>query len=627
MVNLSRKNIARVSNLKMNKTSKTRHLKLIAAFVISIFAANGIFTLSTHSICDVESFSFCSHQYEKTVINPTCIHDGLVVMTCIKCGNTYIAQSIPALGHDMSYVLEFNDSTCTEKGSKTIACSRCEYTETLNIPPKQHELSDWITDTEPSCKSNGFRHIVCLVCGKVISQESIAPLGHNYDVFYKPPTCTQPGVNFFSCKRCGDTYSQTVCNALGHEIDKWQAVKPATCTTSGISEGKCMRCGKTETKTINATGHKKSNWIIDKPADCESTGYRHISCTVCKDTLETETIAAKGHSIIVDKAVAATCTANGKTEGIRCKVCKKTLKQQTIIKATGHKTKNIKIAATIGKDGKYATVCKVCNKTVKSTPIPKISSVKLSALSYTYNNKTKTPDVIIKDSKGKVLKRSTDYTLKYSSERKNVGSYYVTVSFKGNYSGTKKLKFQILPSVVSALSATQTSSTVKLTWSKASGANGYRVYKYDSKSKKWIRLAETSKTSYTIKGLSSATTYKFAVRPFTKTNSETLFASKYISITTSTKPKTPTLKAASGSKKATLSWNKISGATGYAIYMATSKNGSYKQIATVKNNTTKFAKTGLAKGKRYYFKVKAYKTVGNFKIYSTSSSAVCVTVR
>ncbi|MGN1418151.1 MAG: fibronectin type III domain-containing protein [Acutalibacteraceae bacterium] len=84
-------------------------------------------------------------------------------------------------------------------------------------------------------------------------------------------------------------------------------------------------------------------------------------------------------------------------------------------------------------------------------------------------------------------------------------------------------------------------------------------------------------------------------------------------------PATPTLKATAGTKKAALSWNKISGATGYEVYMATSKGGSYKKVATVKGKTS-YTKTGLSKGKTYYFKVRAYKTVSSKNYYSGYSS-------
>ena len=82
------------------------------------------------------------------------------------------------------------------------------------------------------------------------------------------------------------------------------------------------------------------------------------------------------------------------------------------------------------------------------------------------------------------------------------------------------------------------------------------------------------------------------------------------------------MKATAAKKAAKLSWSKQTGATGYNVYMATSKNGKYKKIATVKGNgNVKFTKTGLTKGKTYYFKVAAYTTSGKKTINSAYSSA------
>ena len=93
-------------------------------------------------------------------------------------------------------------------------------------------------------------------------------------------------------------------------------------------------------------------------------------------------------------------------------------------------------------------------------------------------------------------------------------------------------------------------------------------------------------------------------------------------------PATPTLSVTAGAKKATLKWNKQTGATGYVVYMATSQNGKYTKIATIKNNgTVSMTKTGLTTGKTYYFKVAAYKTVSGKVIYSGWSAVKGVKIK
>ena len=87
-----------------------------------------------------------------------------------------------------------------------------------------------------------------------------------------------------------------------------------------------------------------------------------------------------------------------------------------------------------------------------------------------------------------------------------------------------------------------------------------------------------------------------------------------------TKPLTPTVKLTSPStKKIKLTWTNISSrTTGYDIYMATSKNGTYKNIGSTSNKS--FTKGNLTKGKTYYFKVRAYRTIDGKKVYSSYSS-------
>ena len=70
------------------------------------------------------------------------------------------------------------------------------------------------------------------------------------------------------------------------------------------------------------------------------------------------------------------------------------------------------------------------------------------------------------------------------------------------------------------------------------------------------------------------------------------------------------LTVSSKKKKAFLKWKKNSKATGYEIYRATKKNGKYKKIKIIKKaSVVKFTDSKVKKGKTYYYKVRAYKTV------------------
>ena len=268
----------------------------------------------------------------------------------------------------------------------------------------------------------------------------------------------------------------------------------------------------------------------------------------------------------------------------------------------------------------YSLVCPIKTRVSNATtPITKCT-ISLAKASVTYNGKAQTVAVTVKNNKT-VLKAGTHYNVKFSNNTK-IGKATVTLTgvAANGYTGTKTLTFNITPANVKNLKATQTTSSIKLTWSKVTGATGYRVFRYDGK--KWVKVADTKKASCNVNNLKAGTAYKYAVKAYTTVNKTTYWSTTQTSITTATTPATPTLKATAGAKKATLSWNKQTGASGYFIYMATSKNGKYKKIATVKGNrNVKFTKTGLTKGKTYYFKVAAY-TISGKKTISGAYSSV-----
>ena len=108
-----------------------------------------------------------------------------------------------------------------------------------------------------------------------------------------------------------------------------------------------------------------------------------------------------------------------------CNVCKATRK----VPAHKYKT-TAQTKATLKKNGSITQKCTACGKISKST-IKYAKTFKLSATSYTYNGKVKTPIVTVKDSAGNKLKKNVDYTLSSSSGRKNVGTYKVTIKMKG----------------------------------------------------------------------------------------------------------------------------------------------------------------------------------------------------
>lgn len=83
----------------------------------------------------------------------------------------------------------------------------------------------------------------------------------------------------------------------------------------------------------------------------------------------------------------------------------------------------------------------------------------------------------------------------------------------------------------------------------------------------------------------------------------------------------PTLKLKAGKKKITVKWSEVSGASGYIIYRSTKKTKGYKAVKTVDSGSTvSFVNKKLKKGKKYYYKVIAYRTVGDIMVYGDYSA-------
>ncbi len=228
-----------------------------------------------------------------------------------------------------------------------------------------------------------------------------------------------------------------------------------------------------------------------------------------------------------------TCKNCGATSGKKLShkysnTCDKTCNLCKATRSITHKYKTTIVKATFSKNGTSTKKCTVCGNVSSKTTIQKIKSAKLSATTHTYNGKAKKPAVVVKNSAGKTLKQNTDYTVKYASGRKNVGTYKVTVTMKGNYSGTKTLTFKINPpkTTVSKLTAGKKSLTVAIT-KKSSQVGGYQIQystskKFTNAKSKNISGYKTTKT--TIKSLSAKKTYYVRVRTYKKVSGKTYYS-------------------------------------------------------------------------------------------------------
>ncbi len=309
----------------------------------------------------------------------------------------------------------------------------------------------------------------------------------------------------------------------------------------------------------------------------------------------------------------ATCTEEG-SKSIHCSKCDAT-KDVTPIETLNHTYKTVTTKATTAKDGKIHAVCD-CGAIKSKTTIYRPKTFALSTTKYTYNGEVKTPAVTVKDAKGKTLVKNKDYTVSYASGRKYVGRYKVTVTFKGNYTGEKNLYYTIVPKVPTRASAYLTYyygqyagyDDVKFSWSKVTGASGYYVYCKKSTSSSYTYLTRTTRTYARVKNLTDGVKYYFKVVPYYKSgdNRYTSLSYKTASVYTLKRLNTPTVTK-SGSK-VKVKWNNIAGESGYQISKSTKKSGT-NIVVTYATTSGTYKTIKAPKGKTYYYKVRAYKTI------------------
>ena len=441
---------------------------------------------------------------------------------------------------------------------------------------------------------------------------------HTYGsaVVTKQPTCTSEGTKTKTCTQCGATVTETIAK-LSHSYTT--TVVAPTCTAGGYTLHKCSVCGTSyKDSTTKATGHSYGNSVVTKQPTCTSEGTAIKTCTKCNATV-TEKLPAKGHTAVTDKGYPATCTTAGKTDGSHCSVCNTVIKVQTVINATGHKSSGwiVDKAASIGVKGSKHKECTVCKKVLETAEIPALSkisiskaSVTLSTSTYAYDGKAKKPGVTVKLN-GKTLKNGTDYTVSYSNNTK-VGTAKVTITGKGNYTGsvskTFKIKNNFKKATVSGISTkaftgkniTQ-SITVKYNGKTLKNGTDYTVSYSNNKKIGTATVKIAGKGSYT-----GTITKTFKINP----------------------AKQEIQKLTAKSKAFFVDWAQKGSATGYEIQYATnSKFTSAKKVTITNNKTDKTTISKLSGKKKYYVRVRSYTTVKGTKYYGTWSASKSVTTK
>ena len=466
-----------------------------------------------------ETIPKTSHKYADTVVAPTCTTDGYTLHKCSVCGTSYKDSTTKATGHSYGNSVVTKQSTCTSEGTAIKTCTKCNATVTETIPKTSHKYAD--TVVAPTCTTDGYTLHKCSVCGTSYKDNTTKATGHSYGNFVvtKQPTCTSEGAVIKTCTKCNATVTEKL-PAKGHTAvtDKGY---PATCTTAGKTDGShCSVCGaviKAQT-TITATGHKSSGWITDKAASIGVKGSKHKECTVCKKVLETAEIPALSR-ISISKASVTLSTSTyaydgkAKKPGVTVKLSGKTLKNgtdYTVSYSNNTKVGTAKVTIT-GKGNYTGSVSKtysIKNNFKKAT----VSGISTKA----FTGKNITQSITVKYN-GKTLKKGTDYTVSYSSNKK-IGTATVKIAGKGSYTGTITKTFKINPAKQEIQKLTAKSKAFFVDWAQKGSATGYEI-QYATNSKftraKKVTITNNKTDKTTVSKLSGKKKYYVRVRSYT----------------------------------------------------------------------------------------------------------------
>lgn len=147
-------------------------------------------------------------------------------------------------------------------------------------------------------------------------------------------------------------------NTLSCNIDLADGTYTATVLAKNAKYSGYNTSSNAVTFTVKSCTHSWK-WVVDKAATCKATGLKHEECANCKEKRNQNTvIPLASHNEVIDKAVAATCSSTGLTEGKHCSVCGAVLVAQKTVEKTNHSyTSSVTTQPTCTKEGVRTYKC------------------------------------------------------------------------------------------------------------------------------------------------------------------------------------------------------------------------------------------------------------------------------
>ena len=173
-----------------------------------------------------------------------------------------------------------------------------------------------------------------------------------------------------------------------------------------------------------------------------------------------------------------------------------------------------------------------------------------------------------------------------------------------------KVSLRPAPKITKVAAVSGTS--LKLTWTRVSGATGYEVWRAPSTSGPFTLVRRTTSTGFTNTYLTPGKSYVYKVRTYNLVNGANRVSGVFSAAAIGVPLAKPAITSLSGigRDRVTIAWSKVTGATGYRLLRSGTATSAYQPVKTLTGTSTTL--TGLTAGTVYYFKVQAYK-----KLYTT----------
>ncbi len=440
----------------------------------------------------------------------------------------------------------------------------------------------------------------CNLCG------AKRKITHTYKNVVTKATLTKNGKISYKCSVCGYTASKTTTVKFAKTF--------ALSTTNYTYDGKAKKPTVTVKDSAGKVLKKDTDYTVTYPTSCTNAGTYKVTVKMKGNYSGTKTLTYKINPASISKCkitlskTSYTYDRKAKKPTVTVKdSAGKVLKKDTDYTVTypSSCTSAGTYKVTVKMKGNY-TGAKTLTYKINPAGISKCK-ISLSKTSYTYDGKVKTPTVTVKDSAGKTISFKY-YTVTYDKGRTNVGSYKVTIKFKGNYSGTKTLTFKIKPIDISKCKI------------KAVGAS----FNYNGK-KQTPKITVKNASGKTLKlGTDYTLSYSGGSKNVGKYTVTVKMKGKY----TGTKkyaytifPKGTSLTKVEGRKGGlNVYYNKQTAeTTGYQIQYSLYKNFANDTILYADNSRTAVGINNLKKNYIYHVRVRTYKVVNGTKYFSAWS--------